>query len=69
MSALKGSENPVGKKRKKMALGRGLDALIPEMAPIQDAPQENRAKSFFLCDIDLIQPNRYQPRSHFSSEE
>lgn len=50
--------------RKKMALGRGLDALFPDMESI-----DNKESEFFQCDIQLIQPNRYQPRSHFSDEE
>lgn len=52
------------KKRKKMALGRGLDALIPDIESIQDIPRE-----FFNCDIGMIRPNRYQPRRRFSEEE
>jgi len=44
------------------ALGRGLSALIPDTtpAPIRDAPTE--------VDLDLLQPNRYQPRVQFDSE-
>ncbi len=52
------------KKRKKVALGRGLEALIPKVAS-----DKERAKDYFLCDIDLIRPNRYQPRIHFSEKE
>jgi ParB family chromosome partitioning protein len=52
------------KKRKKLALGRGLDALIPDFEPEQDNPRE-----YFLCDVDLIRPNRYQPRQHFSDND
>ncbi len=52
------------KKRKKLALGRGLDALIPDFEPEQDNPRE-----YFLCDVDLIRPNRYQPRQHFSDDD
>ncbi len=59
----KGSE-PVVKKRKKMALGRGLDALIPDIESIRDVQRE-----FFNCDIGMIRPNRYQPRRRFSEEE
>ncbi len=55
-------QNP--KKRKKVALGRGLEALIPRVAS-----DKERSKEFFLCDIDLIRPNRYQPRIHFSEKE
>jgi ParB family transcriptional regulator, chromosome partitioning protein len=52
------------KKTKKLALGRGLDALLPDMDPMEDIPKE-----YFTCDIGLIQPNRYQPRLRFSDDE
>lgn len=53
------------KKRRKMALGRGLDSLIP-----MESPDEDKKKAdYFLCDIDLIRPNRYQPRRRFSDEQ
>lgn len=69
MPVSKNSGTSSMKKRKKLALGRGLDALIPELPQSQGASDDETAKSFLECDIDLIQPNRYQPRSHFSSEE
>lgn len=53
------------KKRRKMALGRGLDSLIPT-ASDTDTDYE---KNFFLCDIELIRPNRYQPRRRFDETE
>ena len=52
------------KKRKKKVLGRGLDALIPDLEPLDAGP-----KDFFLCNIELIHPNRYQPRQQFSRKE
>ena len=55
---------PTSKKRRKLALGRGLDALIPEYDPTVDTGRE-----YFLCDVDLIQSNRYQPRQHFNDED
>ncbi|MBW2443139.1 MAG: ParB/RepB/Spo0J family partition protein [Deltaproteobacteria bacterium] len=51
-------------KRKKMALGKGLGALIPE---VDTGTSEQ--KDFFFCDIDLIRPNRFQPRIRFSEED
>ena len=51
-------------KRKKKALGRGLGALIPDIEEEQE-----KKKDYFYCDIDLIRPNRYQPRSSFSEED
>ena len=56
------SSRPI--KRKKMALGKGLGALIPE---IEEA--DERPKDFFYCDIELIRPNRYQPRLQFPEDE
>ncbi len=52
------------KGRKKQGLGRGLSALIPEPDMDMDSSSD-----FFLCDINLIEPNRYQPRRIFSDEE
>ncbi|WDN87231.1 hypothetical protein BuS5_00199 [Desulfosarcina sp. BuS5] len=46
-----------------MALGRGLDSLIPEFDNI-----ENQAKEYITCAIDLVRPNRYQPRLDFSDQ-
>jgi len=51
-------------KRKKMALGKGLGALIPEV-PLG----KEESKDYFLCDIDLIRPNRFQPRVNFVEED
>ena len=51
-------------KRKKMALGKGLGALIPGIEKEEEATQD-----FFYCDIDLIRPNRFQPRASFTEED
>jgi len=51
-------------KRKKQALGRGLGALIPEIEKSQE-----RSKDFFYCEIELIRPNRFQPRMQFAEDE
>ena len=56
-------------KRKKLALGRGLDALIPNVPPADADEGAQASKSFLECDVDLIEPNRYQPRSHFAPED
>lgn len=58
----KSTSGPV--KRKKMALGKGLGALIPGIET-----QEATQGDYRECDIDLIRPNRYQPRVRFSEEE
>jgi ParB family chromosome partitioning protein len=58
------SQDPTPK-RKKLALGRGLEALIPDPVPgSEDVPGD-----YFLCDIQLIRPNRFQPRRQFAETE
>ncbi len=52
------------KNRRKPALGRGLDSLLPDIPPI-----DNSSKEYFLCDVGLIRSNRYQPRQRFSKDE
>jgi ParB family chromosome partitioning protein len=54
------------KKRKKMALGKGLGALIPRVETAAVPPVDGK---YFKCDVHLIHPNRYQPRRRFSEEE
>jgi len=51
-------------RRKKQALGKGLDALIPE--GLGAAMGEGNV---IECDPDLIQANRFQPRLRFAPEE
>jgi ParB family chromosome partitioning protein len=51
-------------KGKKLALGKGLSALIPEVAANKKDQQD-----YFHCDIDLIRPNRFQPRVNFAEED
>ena len=41
---------------KRPALGKGLSALIPDTLSVPGRPQTNEV------DIDLLSPNRYQPR-------
>lgn len=69
MSTLQSTSETGPKKRKKLALGRGLGALIPEAAPVGPGDDGTVDKIYLECDVDLIQPNRYQPRSAFSPEE
>ncbi|CAD7837578.1 MAG: Chromosome (plasmid) partitioning protein ParB [Olavius algarvensis Delta 4 endosymbiont] len=54
------------KKRKKQALGRGLAALIPTTTA---STGPDSGKGFVECDIDLVSPNLYQPRTHFAADE
>ncbi len=53
-----------GRQRKKVALGRGLDALIPDLSQ-----EKAGSRDFFSCEIDRIRPNRYQPRRQFSETD
>jgi ParB family chromosome partitioning protein len=61
--ALQGSDSLV-KKRKKLVLGKGLNALIPDFDL-----ETNRPTDYFHCDIEMIRPNRYQPRRRFAENE
>jgi ParB family chromosome partitioning protein len=56
------------KKRKKMALGKGLGALIPRAESGLQRPAA-ASEEYFQCDIRRIRPNRYQPRRRFSDSE
>src|SRR4030067_3804911 len=47
---------------KRMALGKGLGALIPEIGP-------EESKTLFYCGIEEIIPNRSQPRRHFDESK
>ncbi len=54
-----------GRKPRKMALGRGLDALLPGGKAESQAPAQTET----TCAVDIIRPNRYQPRRHFAENE
>ncbi|OGP93489.1 MAG: chromosome partitioning protein ParB [Deltaproteobacteria bacterium RBG_16_48_10] len=43
---------------KKMGLGKGLGALLPEL-------EIEESKTLLYCGIEEIRPNRFQPRKHF----
>ncbi|RPH52821.1 MAG: ParB/RepB/Spo0J family partition protein [Desulfobacteraceae bacterium] len=58
------NKDPDSKTKKKIALGKGLGALIPG---IDSGIKEQEKNSD--CDIDLIRPNQFQPRVHFSGTE
>ena len=60
----KKASSGVPTRRKKQALGRGLGALIPEIEKSQED-----SKDFFYCEIELIRPNRFQPRMQFDEDE
>jgi ParB family transcriptional regulator, chromosome partitioning protein len=69
MSTSRRSKTSGTQKRKKLALGRGLDALIPSIDSTEAANDGSTDNALLECDIDLIEPNRYQPRSHFAPDE
>jgi ParB family chromosome partitioning protein len=51
-------------KRKKQALGRGLDALLGDDSALGQDPRE-----YVQCDINIIYPNPFQPRKYFPDEQ
>ncbi|WP_022667708.1 ParB/RepB/Spo0J family partition protein [Desulfospira joergensenii] len=53
------------KKKKNTGLGRGISALIPDLD--MDSPEGG--SDFFMCPVEDISPNRYQPRTRFNEEE
>jgi ParB family chromosome partitioning protein len=48
------------KVEKKPALGKGLSALIPDATASFEQP-----RAALDVDIDLLEPNRSQPRTHY----
>lgn len=62
----------MAKSNKKKALGRGLSALLQDTsAEISSASDKNADKivgSIVELDIDLIEVNPFQPRTHFNEE-
>jgi ParB family chromosome partitioning protein len=47
---------------KRVALGKGLGALLPEFEQVE-------SKGIFYCGIEEIIPNRSQPRKHFDESK
>jgi len=57
--------DPKNRGQKKKVLGRGLDALFgPDIGSIDNTDSE-----YFLCDINIIRSNPYQPRRKFSEDD
>ncbi|MBI9088013.1 MAG: ParB/RepB/Spo0J family partition protein [Desulfobacterium sp.] len=54
----------MSKKKKNTGLGRGISALIPDLESLDDNPSD-----FFMCRIEDIIPNRFQPRTTFVEED
>ena len=61
---MKENKQPQSQKKRKLALGKGLAALIPGTESVQGDDA-----GYFECEIDQIRPNPYQPRTHFSDAE
>lgn len=53
------------KKRKRSGLGKGLDALFPDIG----VDEQTAEKDYFECGVDQIRPNPFQPRREFSEDE
>lgn len=49
-------------------LGRGLRSLLPDNLDLEEGMISEGQNSYFLCDIERIEPNPYQPRKEMSSE-
>ncbi|MBU0484230.1 MAG: ParB/RepB/Spo0J family partition protein [Proteobacteria bacterium] len=52
----------------RQTLGKGLDALLPGSAGNNDLDYGRMDKTYFLCPIDKIVPNQYQPRKEMDKE-
>jgi len=51
-------------KPKRSVLGRGLDALLPDVSIA-----ETSDPAFFQCGVEMLRPNRFQPRKRFEEED
>jgi ParB family transcriptional regulator, chromosome partitioning protein len=51
----------------KMALGKGLGALIPDLSALDD--KERKALGIMEIELDKIVPNEYQPRKVFNEDK
>jgi len=49
---------------KRKALGKGLSALIPEADRLEDGEEQ-----FFMCPVDAIEANPYQPRQDITESD
>ncbi len=51
----------------KVALGKGLGALIPDLSALDD--KERKALGVIEVELDKIVPNEYQPRKFFADDK
>jgi ParB family chromosome partitioning protein len=49
----------------RLALGKGLGALIPDKTPLE----AEKKKAFHICGIEEIEPNPFQPRKKFNDAQ
>lgn len=56
------------KKRRTTGLGKGLDALFPNIGVSGPEPEADQG-NLLECDVDRIVPNPYQPRRDFPENE
>lgn len=52
--------------KRKTGLGRGISSLIPDFDGLES---DGNSADFFMCRIEDIVPNRFQPRKSFSEDE
>jgi len=60
---MKKNPKSMPKKIKKNVLGRGIEALIPDIQV-----NDNGSEKYIQCNIDNINPNRFQPRISFDND-
>lgn len=54
---------------KKFGLGKGLDALLPDTAPVEQLQETKKTNNNEKIDINTIKPNKEQPRKYFDDEK
>lgn len=54
--------------KKKLAMGRGLGAILAETAEAYEQNLSDNSSLVLELDIDIIKPNPYQPRKTFNQE-
>lgn len=62
---MKPDESGARGKKRKTGLGKGLDALFPDI----ETGEGGRETDYFSCDISLMRANPFQPRRQFDQEE
>ena len=54
--------------KKKLAMGRGLGAILTETAEAYEQSLSDNSSLVLDLDIDIIKPNPYQPRKTFNHQ-